>query len=871
MPNQLIAQEDYAKTQAEFLKQDTRMRAKLVVGACWISVVGMALGVTLDLSLYPQLFPVMVSIRLAVELILIAIILLMRVPWLRERRGLVSTMAIVMAVVMNSSFSLMMFCADGVKSPYYLGMVLVFLVMAALLMWSPWECALMCFLSVVSYAIACILNRTVWEEEAWAQYAFNVAFLVVASGVCVLVAYHGGRLRREEFFLRHRLDRQNRALQDLDRLKTEFFSNVSHELRTPLTCILGPIDLIKGDGAALSPGTVEQLDIIQRNAFRLLKLVNDLLELMRLDQGSENLQITKFPAKPFLFGLVRGIQPLAKQASLQIDLICDEGEITADAPKLEKVVLNLLTNAIKFTPAGGRIVLSGQSFDNGYRLVVRDNGRGIPEVDLPHIFDRFHQVRGGNGYQGIGIGLALVKQLVEGHGGRISVISEVGIGTEFRVELPQHDDVPILAPLNGDVEPVSTAFRAADRIVRFIGQEPEERVVGAGEQTILVVDDEDDMRRYIVSVLQDEYRIIQTASGQKALDVLEREKPALAVIDYMMPGMDGVELCRRIRENPKFENFRILVLTARNDESSKVTALEAGATDYLTKPFSALELRARIRNHMGAALNERKLKEQFEELQRIHEKLKRMRAQIVQSEQMNALGALSAGLLHEINNPLNITLTALEFAMNQRAMDPTELKEVLEDVRSGMERIRDVIQRLKSFAFHDPMAPPRSVPLMEPIAEAAGLITIDINTVTFETDVPESLTVVCRKPQMMLLFCNLFGNSIKAFPKAKPRAEKRIRVAARKLEDVTEITVSDNADGMPDDVKARAFEPFFSTRRGGHGLGMGLSICQGVVNSMGGTIELSDNYPSGTVVTIRIPNIPEPTDTHEAVARVEES
>lgn len=840
----------------EFLTEYTEGRSRQLTVALKVALLGMAAGFSLDASYYPNELGLFTLIRGTVVLVLCLTLLVLKIPSVRLRPKLVAFIGIFMNVLMNASFCLMMYLTDGVGSPYYAGMLLVFICMAGLLMWSAVECAVMCLISVVLYVVAMLGNHV--AETEWKQFAFNVCFLLVTTGICIAVSYFMSGYRRQDFYLRHQLDLKNRQLQDLDRLKTDFFSNVSHELRTPLTLILGPADLVLSEEPGLSPSGRRRIEVVKRNALRLLKLVNDLLELMRLEQGKDSINVTRFPSAPFLRGLLEIVRPLAdeKQQTLVMDL--SDTDMTADATRLEKVVLNLLTNGVKYTPAGGTITLRSEKVDNSVRLIVKDTGIGIPDDEQGKIFDRFHQVREhvSNRYQGVGIGLALVRDLVEEHGGSIRVESSPGMGAAFIVTLPFRENAPRVPEPLAESEPVMDAFRLADRTITAHGSgiAAADRIVGTGERTILVADDEPDMREFIVSVLSEKYRVIQTADGGDVLELVEHERPDLVLLDWMMPKADGLSLCKVIKSRSQTAETKVVLLTARNDEESKVAALELGADDYLTKPFSALELRGRIHNHLESVMLQRDLKANNARLQDIVEKLNQTRALLVQSEKMTAVGALSAGLLHEVNNPLNYTLTAIEFALGHEAMTPEDTREVLLDVREGLDRIRAVITSLRSFAYPESSDKPQEYLVTAPLDDAKRLLAKDLDSITLRVDVPAGLTLVCLKQQLMLVFVNLISNAVKAFPAQQRKEDRLVTVSAAPLDEGVEIVVADTGAGMSPEIKRRAFEPFFTTKLGGGGLGMGLSICQGVLHGMNASIHIEDNIPRGTRFVIRIPN-----------------
>ncbi|MFA7235177.1 MAG: ATP-binding protein, partial [Terrimicrobiaceae bacterium] len=673
----------------------------------------------------------------------------------------------------------------------------------------------------------------------------------------------------EDFRLRHRLDVQNRELQDMDRVKTQFFSNISHELRTPLTLILGPVETLLSRGENLDARVHEGLILVHMNALRLLKLINDLLDLMRLEQGAETLRKRNLSLGSFLRGIVDSVKHLglSKYLKIRVEPGNEDDEMNADPVRMEKVLLNLLTNAIKYTPASGTVTVRWRCSAEEVCIEISDTGVGIPASDLPKIFDRFHQVRtnASNQVQGVGIGLALAKDLVTEHGGRIDVESVVGRGSTFRVVLP-HDleksaDPAVARQDAGPDEPFEKAFRSADRTWRNTGGDSLESlpVVGRSGEVVLVADDERDMLQYIVSLLSSDYRVVQTRNGGRVRELVEQYHPRVVLLDWMMPGKDGLSVCSDLRAEPGLADLKIMLLTARIDEGSKIQALRAGADDFLTKPFSSAEVKTRVLNLLRSSQLQMELRVRNTELSETLTKLQRTETLLIQSEKMNALGSLSAGLLHEINNPLNYTLTALSFARKIESAQGPEIREILADIEEGMQRIRDVITHLKDFAYPEKPGTETFFHLSEAFESARKILSNEIAGMAVEVEIPETLLVRGQKTQITHVFMNLLSNAGKALADLPPDAEKKIFARAAASAGTLTVEFSDTGRGIPDAVLGRVFEPFFTTREVGSGMGMGLSICHTILEAHGGTIVAGNTPGGGAVFTLTLP-LPEQPD-----------
>ncbi|AUX45029.1 histidine kinase [Sorangium cellulosum] len=441
------------------------------------------------------------------------------------------------------------------------------------------------------------------------------AFLRLVAGHCAMVLQNARASEEEQ--------RRLAALAELDRAKTAFFSNVSHEFRTPLTLILGPAE----DGLAdaeqpLPPRQRERLELVHRNSLRLLRLVNTLLDFSRIEAGRIQAHYQPTDLGTFTGDLASSFRSLLERAGLSLTVACPPLSEPAyvDRDLWEKIVLNLVSNAFKFTFAGG-VRVSLEEAGGRAVLSVADTGTGIPEAELPHLFERFHRVEGlrGRSYEGSGIGLALVQELARLHGGSVAVESRFGEGSRFSVSIPlgkAHLPEDHVAPASA---PASTGRGAApflDEAAQWVrgaqgpaaqdgpeaGEGPAVKVPGH----ILVADDNADMREYLQRLLVAQgWRVEAVADGHSALERARAHAPDLVLTDVMMPGLDGFGLLGALRADEHTRGVAVMMLSARAGEASRVESLEAGADDFLVKPFSAKELLARVRVHVELARRRR--------------------------------------------------------------------------------------------------------------------------------------------------------------------------------------------------------------------------------------------------------------------------
>ena len=401
------------------------------------------------------------------------------------------------------------------------------------------------------------------------------------------------------------------ALAQLDRAKTAFFSNVSHEFRTPLTLMLGPTE----DALASQDRALRGVDLetVHRNALRLLRLVNSLLDFSRIEAGRAEAAFEPTDLAGLTKDLAAAFRSAIERAGLRFEVSCEplEERTYVDREMWEKIVLNLLSNALKFTFEGS-ISLSLRGSNGAATLVLRDSGVGIAAAELPRIFDRFHRIEGARSrtHEGTGIGLALVRDLVGLHGGQIAAESREGVGTTFTVSIPAgaaHLPVdriraPKALPKQAvrDQSFVTEAMRwlqnappAPQALTPAGHAEPQ-----AADARILLVDDNADMRDYVGRLLRQHWPVDEAADGVEALAIARRRVPSLVLTDVMMPNLDGFGLLRALREDPRTRSVPVVMLSARAGEESRVEGLSAGADDYLIKPFSAKELVARVTTHL---------------------------------------------------------------------------------------------------------------------------------------------------------------------------------------------------------------------------------------------------------------------------------
>ena len=430
-------------------------------------------------------------------------------------------------------------------------------------------------------AVALVAGGTLWRTKQSSARQLQLQAVVAERTLALQLE----KSRAEEALAK--IEEQNQSLARLDQMKTRFFSDASHELRTPLTLILGPLaDVLDEKHGHLSTGVRQRLTVMHRNALRLHRLVNQILDLHRLESGGLRMERETRDLRPFVRHVASAFFSLAERhhIELTVDVDAEACPVSFDVDQMEKIVANLLSNAMKFTRSGGRIEVRVRQGDSVF-VTVADDGAGIPAEELPHVFDRFY--RGPQSSvmrEGTGIGLALVRELVHRHDGSIDVQSRPDAGTVFTVRLPRSE-----APLR------TTAVSDAGAAVAdfYIGDEGD-TPAAQDRASVLVVEDNPDLRNYIADIIRSRYRVLTAVNGRDGLEIASRELPDLIISDVLMPHLDGLSFCRELRARPETECIPVILLTALASTRDEVAGIETGADEYLVKPFSSEALQARV-------------------------------------------------------------------------------------------------------------------------------------------------------------------------------------------------------------------------------------------------------------------------------------
>jgi signal transduction histidine kinase len=794
-------------------------------------------------------------------------------------------------LLLSSFIEVMIKYTGGHESPYYAGMNIVILAFCLLMPMSLKKSLPLYIIVYLSYLLPSLISEKITNFPVFFS---NNLFILWTAIISATATYLAHSLRFQAFKSRiqlentkDNLEKAYTKLKELDHLKSQFFANISHELRTPLTLILAPLESMLKGGQPGTNGERRNVQIMYSNGLRLLKLINNLLDLAKIDAGKMELFYAKGDLRTFLKGVVTSVSPMAekKQVRMSFKDLGGFPEIYFDRDKIEKVMLNLLFNSLKFTDTGGKVEVS-LSLENGHVLVkVSDTGIGIAKENHTKIFERFSQVDSSDSrkYEGTGVGLALVKELVELHQGRIWVESEIGQGTTMAFTLPmitQQDHLP--ADRRVQAQLVAEKKRADDW-TRSIHTEAEYNAAGIIRETseddlvenpsanghrLLLVEDNPDMLNFLIFQLKGEYALITARDGEEGIQKVMAQLPDLVVSDVMMPVKDGYQLCKEIKADSRTRHIPVILLTAKADLSMKIEGLQYGADDYLTKPFSSEELMARIKSLLHLRQLEREIQSRNEELQRALTELKETQAQLVHSEKMAALGLLVAGVAHEINNPVNFAKSSLsnlrksfgeakklleESQSSQAVLEKSQVMEsAIEIIKAGLERTEIIVNDLKNFVRKD-QPHFRPTDLHQGLDSTLTLLGHELgNTIRIEKMYGGLDPVDTIPGQINQVFMNLLHNAIEAI-RMKGAGEGVIQIKTWKMDDEAFISIWDNGKGIKKEDQPHVFEPFFTTKDVGKGTGLGLAVTYRIIENHKGRIEVQSEPGKWTTFTIVLP------------------
>lgn len=663
------------------------------------------------------------------------------------------------------------------------------------------------------------------------------------------------------------------ALEQIDKAKTVFFSNISHEFRTPLTLILSPLEeFINQHNAGLSVADKQNIETAHRNALRLLKLVNSLLDFSRIESGRQQASYVPTDIVCFTKKLAATFQSVMDKAGLQLNIqaaVIDQ-PVYVDRSMWEKIVFNLLSNAFKYTFRGSITVEMGTE-EKFAVLKIKDTGVGIPEAEMPHMFERFHRVQQvtGRTYEGTGIGLSLIKELVQLHHGDISVESKLNEGSTFTVRIhlgKEHlPSQQITTQQEDEDNPGYNMYvEEAGTLLVKTPDSPE----AAGKENrplVLVVDDNADMREHIQAIISNQFNVVTAVNGEDAFQKIQQLKPALVLSDVMMPVLDGIGLVKAVKGDKATAHIPVILLTARAGEESKIVGWETGADDYLTKPFSAKELISRISSQIKtqqiraeALIDIAEQKKYAKQLEDMNRELTKM------NEELTSFAYVSS---HDLQEPLRkIQMFSKRIMEKEVHVLSEEGKNFFQRMDNAAGRMQLLINDLLAYSRTNTSPKHFEKTNLNYLIQEVKQELIERFTITGAVIACESLPELpIIRFQFKQLFTNLIANSIKF---ARQGVTPYIQIscdqvngqainhpAAPKEKKYWHISVADNGTGFDPKFNEQIFGLFqrLHGRRDYEGTGIGLAIAKKVVENHNGFISAEGRENEGATIHIYLP------------------
>jgi PAS domain S-box-containing protein len=672
-------------------------------------------------------------------------------------------------------------------------------------------------------------------------------------------------------------------LSKLDQVKSLFFTMMNHELRTPLTLILGPTESLL-QHASLTQEVRQSLEVVTRNGRLLLKLVNDLLEVSRLEAGQLQLNYAACDLSRLVQLLAANFETVATERRLTYHVHTPPHLLVEiDATQIERVLLNLLSNAFKFTPDGGSVTCSlemqpadpnASATSPSVLLTVQDSGSGIPAELRKMIFERFRQTEEGakRRFGGTGLGLAIVKDLVELHQGTIQVDEAPGGGARFTIRLPQHAPAGTQVQKEEDTTPVE---RTKERLSQTIIEEllpahptfsplPSPTSATSEHALILIVEDHPQMRQFLSEQLSSQYQVVEAANGQEGLALARQVHPDLILTDMMMPIMSGDEMLVTLRADPACATIPVIVLSARGNEEQRLSMLRAGAQDYLVKPFSSEELQVRLGNllmlHRTRCLLQKELASSQQNVESLARALAvRMRDLEAMNTELQTMNNQQSNFVAVVSHEFRTALSGIQgFSelLSEQEWSSQEVKEFATDIGTDARRLTRMInevldlERMKSGKAELRCEPVDINALLKKLGNQAQPMVAK-HRIVYRLD--EALPLIqADQDQLIQVVSNLLSNALKYSP-----AGGEVLLRSQREQDGIHLSIQDQGIGIAEEDQKEIFEPYSridaEKTRFIQGTGLGLSLVREIISLHGGTIWVESTLGHGSTFHVSLP------------------
>jgi signal transduction histidine kinase len=672
------------------------------------------------------------------------------------------------------------------------------------------------------------------------------------------------KMEQDIFHRAREIQDANEKLREAERIKSEFFANVSHELRTPLSLILAPAEsLLSGRHGELLPQQLELLGIIHNNAVRLLQMVTGLLDFSKAEAG----KITVHPEPVDIVALVRSVAhdflPAARQKNIQLSLQTENQlpTLLLDQYLVERILFNLLSNAVKFTPYNGRISVRVTLGHETLQLTVQDSGIGIAPEQIPLLFQKFRQLEGSSTrrFEGTGLGLAMVREFIELMGGNVSVESQPGQGSTFVVQWP------VRTPENHQQPSVPEKRMAAitNEYIQPIVLHDSETIPSDNRMKILVCEDNPELAAYIITLLKEYYITKLASNGRQGLQLIHAWSPDLVLTDVMMPEMDGLELCAAIKTNPATAGTAVVLLTAQTQREAMLHGWEAGADEYLFKPFHPDELLTRIRSLMIAIAERR---QHAITIERKNRELTLAQAEMEQKQKLEAyaqalersnkeLEEFAFICAHDMKSPIASLRGLLNLMEQKEAVKPAHGK-VFDMVKRSVSKMQQTVQALnETIAFKKTLTAQREQVTFEDALQHvmhALHESIQSSGAIIRSDFSKCPSIWFPRIHLESILQNLLSNAIKY---TRENQQPIIDIKTWCNDQFTIFEIKDQGMGIDLDLHRdklfRLFQRFHPVREGS---GIGLYLVHSILESYGGKIEVESTVGKGTKFLIYLTN-----------------
>ncbi len=838
-----------------------------------------------DILIFPDLWQELLKIRLIATFICIALFIISNKTFLKKYP---ESMCHLLNIVIASSIALLTYLTGSHTSPYYAGLILVFIGIAMIVPWGikgAFTAGLtILFVHLFINVVIDLLNKKIiiWPSFWVSIYflTFSLIMVIISSGITETNRRKIFAVSEREKIKNKKLEESRKKIDELSKTKNHFITNITHELKTPLSIIIGNIEIIQERTSKFGEAVKQQLQVVKTSAFQLSNHVDRIISISKVDDPEVKLSLNNYNYAGIIENIFSIFTSRAAEEKKQyeLNLINDSIIANIDVVRIEEVLNNLIQNAFKFTQAGDSIKITVSSDDHNINTEIFNSGVRIPRSHMKKIFTRLYQADDvlSKRFDGIGVGLYLVKRNIELHSGTITANSNKKYGTSFKFTLPLYIDqnVSIENPIfkkddrrkakrrdldkSGDV----SGRRENDRAMKFELQQRLnlddllnithiEDILGYEDvnpeyPSVLIVEDNPGMLKVTVDALHEEYNLHIAQNGVEALEKLNKfgDQISLILSDVLMPEMNGFDLCEKVMSEEKWKHIPFIFNSALFEEKDQIKGFELGATDYLIKPYNIRILKEKVAHWIA--------RRQYEILlQDISASLEFKSKEILKIKDF---------VIHEIRNPLQI-ISGADFFLQKlvdsnpiiSAKNELKLKEILKMVKHGFNSIESVLNT-SDFLVKDELTSKQVEPVEFLFEEALVQSKHLLDDILIKADFnnTKGIDVFCNKKMLTQVFVNLIRNAVEAIKKAGPANKGTIDISSKTgKNNFVIINIQDNGAGIPENIQNKLFQFRFTTKKDGAGVGLHLSKM--ILGIHHGKIDVASKESEGTTFSVYLP------------------